>query len=156
MKITQLQIDIQVGKLTKTRRALSREHAYATTAYLEHVHHYFGTYKIFSHSYQAYTMFVNKKSLFWHISNFLPLPLGPHRPCRAFKPPPYDSPCHSVNFKPKYTSLCQLEAEIWPKMCFWPFRRPWPWPLTFRAQKLIILSYWPMGHILKVSAKSAQ
>ena len=139
-----------------TRRALSREHAYATTAYLEHVHHYFGTYKIFSHSYQAYTTFVNKKSLFWCISNFPPLPLSTHRPCRPSKPYPHDSPVHAENFKAIYTSLRQLEAEIWPKTRFWPFRRPWPWPLTFRTQKLIIFMLDHMEYSLKVWAKSVQ
>ena len=47
-----------------TRGALSREHAYATIAFLEQLHHYFGTHEIRSPSYKAYTFFVNKKSLF--------------------------------------------------------------------------------------------
>ena len=117
-------VDIYPGKKfgrDYSKIVVSREHAYATTAYLEDVHHYFSTYKIFSHSYQAYTMFVKKKSLFWRISNFLPLPLSTHRPCRPSKPHPDDSPVHAENFKPNYTSLHQLEAEIWPKNMFLTF-----------------------------------
>ena len=95
-----------------TRGALSREHAYATIAYLKQIHHYFGTYKICSPSYQDYALSINKKSLFQRISYFRPLPLGPCRPRRASTLLSNDSPFHSVNFKPKYNSLCQLEAEI--------------------------------------------
>ena len=47
-----------------TRGALSREHAYATIAFLQQLHHYFGTHQICSPSYKAYTLFINKKSLF--------------------------------------------------------------------------------------------
>ena len=147
---------LKLDKIWLTRGALSREHAYATIAFLEHLHHYFSTYKLFWPSYYAYAMFVNKTSLFSRISNFRALPLGPHRPHRASTSPPHDSPFHSENFKPNYTSLAQLEAEIWRKTCFWPFRRPWPWPLTFRTQKLIVFMFDHTEYSLKVWAKSDQ
>ena len=122
-----------------------------TKVVFQHTHH-----QVHISAKHGYIMMKNHrkcKSVYCVTPNFQSLPLGFHRSNRASKLLWHNSPLFAQNFKPKCTSICPPEAEIWPKTCFFNLSANRPWPLTLLLQKSNILRAWPGEHSLREWAK---
>ena len=106
-------------------------------------------------SYQANWGFLLMLHLMVHIE-FSAASRGLRRPHPTWKLVSGCRPFRYENFDASWSSLRRVEAEIWPKRCFWPFRRPGHWPLTFCHENFVSVRCWPEKHTLKFWGKSVQ